>query len=64
MLKRFSLLNNFLKSSLGTGMNQTPRFEFNKSSNLFFSTANIGVKTIDLIKVLRAETSKNKKNIL
>lgn len=62
MLKRFSTSNNFFKSSISTTINQRLKFGFNKNSKLFFSTANAGVKTIDLIKILRAETSKKIKN--
>jgi hypothetical protein len=58
MMKRFGMLNEFFKIPMSRQLNFLNKINFYTSSNYTFSTANIGVKTIELIKILRAETSK------
>ena len=58
MMKRFGLLNEFLNFRRSNQLNFLNKFNFYTRLSKKFNTANPGVKNLELIKILRAETSK------
>lgn len=59
MMKRFTLVNEILNMSKNRQFNFPQCMKINLIRKFNFTTTNNGTKTIDLIKILRAETSKN-----
>ena len=58
MMKRLSLFKEIFKLPKNSQFNFPQFLNFYSNVNSHFTTANSGIKTIDLIKILRAETSK------
>jgi len=58
MMKRLGLFNEFLNFRMSNQQNFLNKLNFHKNLGKNFNTSNPGVKSIELIKILRAETSK------
>jgi hypothetical protein len=57
MMKRFGILNEIMTFSKNKHFNLPQFIKIHTATKFNYTTLNSGVKTIDLIKILRAETS-------
>ena len=58
MMKRFGIVNEILKLSKNRQFKPPQFINIYPNTKFHFTSTNSGVKSIDLIKILRAETSK------